>query len=765
MKRRILLAAFVVAGAWYAARPLLRAERFRDSLHLALERSLDRKVDITGLITYSLWNGPAFSLANVVIHEDPAIGIEPFAYVTQLDATVRIFPLLAGRLEVDRIVLDEPRVNLVKTDAGAWNVRQFLAKGTQGGAPNSFPEIRVRAGRINLKLGDTKSVLYLSNADLDVTPGAPDRLDLRFRVEPARTDRPAQGIGTLTGYGRYRWYTDKPGDLELDLDLQRSAISDLVSLLEGRGAGMRGFLASRATIKGPLDKLAIDGSLGLEDIQRWDLLRLAGGKAPVRYQGTLDFQTGVFDLNARAEGKPAPFTLRLKGQDIFAGARWGSLVEFKEMPVATLRDLLAYVNVATPERIAIEGKVNGVVSYSPAQGLQGLLETPEAIVKNGDAAVTLREARVSVEDTRFKLLPSNLSWGDGQTAEIYGLYEPAGYSLTWDSRQFLPIADFVATQARFAGGELPLLPTLTQGQWMGKLQFSSSADGNAWDGAFLLRDTRLAIPGLASTLAVKSAAVSIQQNKVVWDKVSATAGTIAFQASRRGPQWNVQAAALDLVELERLFLPTLKRSTGFLRTITRRAPPLPDWLRERKLSAYLDIRELSAAGVPLGECKGILTWTGPIVELAAGWDRQQANAGGRITLRLAGAEPVYSVKGTINRLPWKGGNIEGEIQVQSAGTGLTLLRNAKATGTFEAKALPLTPEDFRAASGAYELSAPRGIPVLKLSSIEATGGPEPFTGQGGTDPDGKLTVELTSTRKKMRLAGTLWPFHLEPIAR
>ncbi|MBL8211895.1 MAG: AsmA family protein [Bryobacterales bacterium] len=765
MKRRLLLAALVLAGAWYAARPLLRAERFRHDLHAALERSLDRKVDITGLITYSLWNGPGFSLANVVIHEDPGIGIEPFAYVTQLDATVRILPLLTGRLEVSRIVLDEPRVNLVKTDAGAWNVRQFLVKGTQGGAPRSFPEIQVRAGRINLKLGDTKSVLYLSNADLDVTPGAADRIDLQFRVEPARTDRPAQGIGTLTGYGRYRWYSNKPGDLELDLDLQRSAISDLVSLLEGRGAGMRGFLASRATIKGPLDKLALEGSLGLEDIQRWDLLRLAGGKAPVRYKGTLDFQTGSFDLDARAEGKPAPFTLRIKGQDIFAGARWGSLLEFKELPVASLRDLLAYVNIATPERIAIDGKVNGVVSYSPAQGLQGLLETPEATVKNGDAVVTLREARVAVEDNRFRLLPSKLTWGDGQNAEVFGHYEPSGYLLAWESRQFLPIDDFLATQARFVGGEFPLLAKFDQGQWMGKLQFSSNSERNAWTGAFTVRDARLSIPGVASPVVLKSAGVSVLQNNVVIDNVVATAGTLAFRASKRGPQWNVDAPAVDLVELERLFLPTLKRSTGFLRTITRRAPPVPDWLRERKLSAYVNIHELTAGGVPLGECKGLLTWTGATVELAAGWDRDQANAGGKITLRLAGAEPVYSAKGTITRLPWKGSEIEGEIQVQSSGTGLTLLRNAKATGTFEAKALPLTPEDFRTASGAYELSAPRGVPVLKLSSIETTGGPEPFTGQGGTDAEGKLSVELTSARKKMRLAGTLWPFNLEPVAR
>jgi hypothetical protein len=765
MKRRLLIAAVVLTGAWYAARPLLRAERFRENLHQALERSLERKVDITGAVTYSLWNGPGFSIANVVIHEDPAVGIEPFAYVTQLDATVRVFALLRGRLEVERIVLDEPRVNLVKQESGAWNVRQFLAKGKQGGPQRGFPEIRVRAGRINLKFGDTKSVLYLSNADLDVTPSGEDRIDVQFRVEPARTDRPAQGIGTLSGNGRYRWFTGKPGQLELDFDLQRSAISDLVSLLEGRGAGMRGFLASRASIKGPLDQLKIEGSLGLEDIQRWDITR-GLGKWPVRYTGSLDFLGGTFELDSRAEGNPAPFHLRLKANHIFDNASWGSLLEFKEMPFSTLRDLLAYMNVATPERVALEGKISGVVSYSSQSGLQGLLETPEASVKGGDASFTLRAARVAVDQSAFQLMPAQLVWGDGQSAEVDGYYGPGGYSLRWRTgTQFMPVDDFMATQARLVGGDLPLLSGLEQGQWRGTLECVANAEGSTWNGAFALRDARLSVPGLASPILLKQASGSLQQNKVAFDSFTGTAGKIAFQGSLRGSQWKLAAEELDVVELEKLFLPTLKRSTGFLRTITRRAAPLPEWLADRKLTAAVQVGGLWAGDVWLGALQGRVDWNGAVVDLSgARWERDDAMASGKVTLRLTGWEPAYKVAGTITKLPWRGSAVEGELAVQSTGTGLLLLRNAKANGTFVAKALGFTPDDFRNATGAYELSAPRGTPVLKLSSIEASGGPDVFTGQGATEADGRLVVDLANGRKKLRLAGTVWPFQLEPLA-
>ncbi len=43
-----------------------------------------------GEVYFSLFTWPGFTLENVTIHEDPRAGIEPFAYVGELEARVRL---------------------------------------------------------------------------------------------------------------------------------------------------------------------------------------------------------------------------------------------------------------------------------------------------------------------------------------------------------------------------------------------------------------------------------------------------------------------------------------------------------------------------------------------------------------------------------------------------------------------------------------------------------------------------------------------------
>jgi len=59
--------------------------------------------------------------------------------------------------------LNQPQVNLVKADSGHWNFEPMLT-------PNlvsALPRIEVRDARVNLKFGNTKSICYVDNVDLD----------------------------------------------------------------------------------------------------------------------------------------------------------------------------------------------------------------------------------------------------------------------------------------------------------------------------------------------------------------------------------------------------------------------------------------------------------------------------------------------------------------------------------------------------------------------------------------------------------------------
>jgi AsmA protein len=104
--------------------PFVNANRFGSRIRSALESALDRRVDI-GDVHFDLFRGPGFSVSNVVIHEDPAIGLEPIAYVTSIEAVPRLWSLWTGKLEFSSIRLDDAHINLSKTgpasEAGRWN--------------------------------------------------------------------------------------------------------------------------------------------------------------------------------------------------------------------------------------------------------------------------------------------------------------------------------------------------------------------------------------------------------------------------------------------------------------------------------------------------------------------------------------------------------------------------------------------------------------------------------------------------------------------
>jgi len=64
------------------AAPYFSVDRYIQRLHTSLERSLGRKVDLEG-VHFSLFRGPGFTIQKVTIYEDPAIGIEPVAYIDE----------------------------------------------------------------------------------------------------------------------------------------------------------------------------------------------------------------------------------------------------------------------------------------------------------------------------------------------------------------------------------------------------------------------------------------------------------------------------------------------------------------------------------------------------------------------------------------------------------------------------------------------------------------------------------------------------------
>ena len=114
-----VVAGMVLVLALFLTRP--GAQRLRARIVRSISLALGRQVDV-GSVTLRLLPQPGFDLRNFVIHEDPAFGAEPVLQSSDVVAIVRVSSLLRGRLEIARLSINEPSLNLVRNVEGRWNL-------------------------------------------------------------------------------------------------------------------------------------------------------------------------------------------------------------------------------------------------------------------------------------------------------------------------------------------------------------------------------------------------------------------------------------------------------------------------------------------------------------------------------------------------------------------------------------------------------------------------------------------------------------------
>ena len=130
---------------------------------------------------------------------------------------------------------------------------------------------------------------------------------------------------------------------------------------------------------------------------------------------------------------------------------------------------------------------------------------------------------------------------------------------------------------------------------------------------------------------------------------------------------------------------------------------------------------------------------------------QDASAMGAIRVDLAGNQPRYTVQGRIENLAYRAGSLSLEGTATADGTGVEIAENLKATGTFTGEDAAFAPDaDFQTLSGTFALN---GGGRLSLPAVQIEQASETFSGQGITLPDGKLLLELTNSKRQLKLTG------------
>jgi len=766
------LGLLLIAGV---AAPYISADRYGRRLSASLERSLGRRVEI-GNVRFSLFKGPGFALEGVTIYEDPAIGAEPIAYIPadtgSLEVAPRLWSLLGGRFVIDSIRLDGAQINLAKSgpasEWGRWNFTSFVNRSIMSAAP----AIHVRNSRINFKFGEVKSIYYLWETDLDISPpsSAGGGWDVDLSANPARTDRAQQGLGAFRMKGR--WFV-APERVDFNLDLPSTGLDEVTALLRGFAGGVHGTLSARLHLAGPIDKVGINGRLNIEDIHSWDLLPPQQSQGwPLDIAGTLDLVGQRLEVqSSSARNVPLPLSVQLKASDYLTQPRWSVAVNWNRFPVAPLMDLARHMGVELPQRLELGGTMDGAVQYSPQENLRGSLAFHDAALTIPDSPpVRFENADLTIEDGHARLAPALVRTADGEQMNLEGDYDMVAQSL--DLAISADRMQVASLRAQAAMAAIPWLEQVRSGQWTGALRYRLGGDDAGWTGKLELVDAEIPVPGFADPLRLASARAQIDRSHLILDRLQGSLGKLAFSGdyryepgAARPHRLRLRAAHVDAAELETEAMPTLRRA-GLLASALGRAAA-PPWLKERALDGSVEIEDFTLAGQHCGNVKARLIWDGARVELQ-GLQAGLAGAAftGALTVNLRGARPSYRFTGKVRGLAWQDGKVDVEGMVETAGFGAGLLANIASEGVFSASGVDFGPASpFRAANGNYNLEWWQGAPRLRLTGLNLKSEDGAFTGRGATQDDGRIVILLSDGAREVRMTGTLANLRVEEGAR
>lgn len=466
-----VFAGIVLVLALFLVRP--GAQRLRSRIVRSISLALGRPVDV-GAVTLRLLPQPGFDLEDFVVHEDPEFGAEPVLQSSDVVATVRVSSLLRGRLEIARLSLTEPSINLVRNSEGRWNLEKLVERAastpvaptskTRREARPGFPYIEADHGRINFKFGQEKKPYSLTEANFSLWQDSENTWGMRLKAQPMRTDFNLSDTGLLAMDGSWQRSANlHETPVQFTLQWEGAQLGQATKLTLGQDKGWRGGVRLSAKLMGTPKNLTVETESSIEDFRRYDIsgdpaLRLAArcsghysstdhvlsglacrapvGDGGITLNGSIAPMPGsrAYDLTVLVESVPlqplVEFGRRVKKNvpsDIVAAGKMDASITLRRAATSTgagpawqgSGEVLA-LNVRSPltnTRLALD-KIPFTVSSSSSDD-RGT--KPSAERTRGSAI----PARI---DPRVNVGPFNLALGGNTSATVRGEFSRSGYN-------------------------------------------------------------------------------------------------------------------------------------------------------------------------------------------------------------------------------------------------------------------------------------------------------------------------------------------------
>jgi hypothetical protein len=583
-KQRMVVAAALILLALFLLRP--GASRLKSRIIFSISSAVGRSVDI-GSVHLRVLPRPGFDLENLVVYDDPAFGAEPMLRASEVTADLRLISLLRGRLEIARLDLTEPSLNLVHAETGRWNLEALLERvahmplaptGKAKSEPRpGFPYIEATSARINFKSGPEKKPYALTNADFSLWQDSENTWGVRLKAQPFRTDLNLNDMGLLQVSGTWQ-RADALRDTPLDLNLEwnRAQLGQFTKFFSGNDQGWRGEILLDVTLTGTPGDLQITSSASIQDFRRYDItsgnaLRLAArcngeysslDRAFHRLLCSAPVGNGLITLSGNMGlGASRNYDLVLAAENVPVSAA-AVLVQRakKDLPDdliadgtvrGSLRIERKFGSTAAPQ-FAGRGEITGFRLASAANKSEIAAETVPFAFTAGDAsAAALRRQTIHGSATsisfpkgpHIEFGPFPIAIGRVPPPTVRGWINRGGYNFSLAGDVEIPRALRVARMFGLAA----LQPAAAEGTAQIDLRVAGSAagrvDGTASGfsapqvtGTAKLRNVRIALRGVGGPIEIVSADMQLMPEEVHVGKLNAKAAETSWTGSVTMPR-------------------------------------------------------------------------------------------------------------------------------------------------------------------------------------------------------------------------------------
>lgn len=535
----------------------------------SIGRALGRQVEISS-VSFRFLPQPGFDLENFVVYDDPAFSAEPVLRAQEVTAVLRVTSLLRGRLEISRLSLSEPSLNVVRTTEGHWNFSGLVERAAKVPvAPTSktkseprpgFPYIEARHGRINFKLGQEKKAYALMDADFSLWQDSENAWSMRLKAQPMRTNSNLSDTGILRAEGSWqRSATLGETPVNFNLQWENAQLGQFTKLATGTDRGWRGTVLLTAAISGTPADLSVTTNASIQDFRRYDIvggdpLRLAT-QCSAHYDSLGQNITGLVCNTPVGSG-----SLKLTGRigSMNVNRVYHLSFSASDVPVPAVMALFRRAKQNIPDDLVSTGKLNAEIrlndsanSKQPVWQGSGLIQNTRLFSRANNAdlivdripfviAQELPRKSLATAPPRIDIGPLHLALGAVAPANLHAWISTSGYSLQMQG------------DAR--------IKNLLQAARLTGLSFARpNADGAAkvdlqiagiWGGfrrADIIGKVQLAnvhaeISGVNSPLEISAATVTLRSDDVVAQNVTASLGQSSWHGSlslpRHCEEWN-----------------------------------------------------------------------------------------------------------------------------------------------------------------------------------------------------------------------------------